>query len=98
MHSDGARHFGIVVGELHGEVHVELGELGNASVAVELLDLCSSQPAHSLSFPLRTKRTAAFATGFAVPAPLLRQPALVPIKLLWRSVGFTATSSDLSAE
>jgi len=39
VHGHSARHFRVVVGELHGQVNVELGELGNARVAVELLDI-----------------------------------------------------------
>ena len=45
MHGDGARDLGVVVGELHGKVDVELGKLSNARVAVELLDLCINMTA-----------------------------------------------------
>jgi hypothetical protein len=37
VESDGAGDLAVVVGKLDGEVHVELGELSNACLAVKLL-------------------------------------------------------------
>jgi hypothetical protein len=40
VQGDGAGDLAVVVGELDREVHVELGELSNAGLAVELLGVC----------------------------------------------------------
>jgi hypothetical protein len=45
VESDGAGNLAVVVGELDGQVNVELGELGNAGLAVKLLGLCSKNSA-----------------------------------------------------
>jgi len=105
VHGDGARNLGVVVGKLHGKVNVELGKLGNAGVAVELLDLCSNMASMKNICQHRATRLALVIppnpNTEARPAHLLRakQVAAEPLaRSAQRAASTFRGSSALTAE